>query len=354
MNGCSGPNQTFTPPQVPTPVPLATLVVGPSSQITAEATSELLFATGANGQIVAIDVSGATPNELELVPAGNGPGTVGALLATHGIVTPPSLSGIAVLDANYLVVVEQTSNTLLSVLRFAPFTVAFFAGDPEETPGFVDGNALGTNGLARFSFDKPTQLCPTGDTPPFVFVADCGNHAIRVVAGNSVITVAGTGSPGFVPDLPHAQFDSPTGLSATCSDALLVSERGGDGAGQRIREIVIGAALPTGGFTGTANALVGDGTAATTAGVGTRAQVDAPLSPLVTSLGETLWIDSGTGVLRRRLVDGTVDCPMAVDCDAAVANPSFPAGDEFSLTQTPAGVLFVLDASAGILYRVTP
>jgi hypothetical protein len=37
-----------------------------------------------------------------------------------------------------------------------------------------------------------------------------------------------------------------------------------------------------------------------------------------------------------------------------VTTPSFPPGHEFSLTQTPSGVLFVLDATAGVLYRVTP
>lgn len=354
VNGCSGPNQTFTPPQVPVAVPLATLVVGLSSQITAAGSGETLFATGADGQIVAIDVSGPTPAELEIVAGGGGPGSVGELLLVHGIATAPALSGIAVLDADHLVAVERTSNTLISVLRVAPFTVEFFAGAPDETPGFADGFALGTSNRARFSFDLPTQICPTGEVPPAVFVADAGNHAIRIVADGSVITIAGTGVPGFDDHLPGAQFDAPTGLSASCGGALVVSERGGDGEGNRIREVVIGSPSPFGGFNGTANALVGDGTAGSTGGVGTAALVDAPVSPLVTSLGETVWIDSGTGVLRRRLVDGTVDCPMDVDCTAAVATPSFPPRHEFSLTQTPSGVLFVLDATAGVLYRVTP
>jgi hypothetical protein len=74
----------------------------------------------------------------------------------------------------------------------------------------------------------------------------------------------------------------------------------------------------------------------------------------VTSLGEIYWVDSGTGVLRRRSVDRTADCPLDVDCDAAVLNPSFPPGHAFSLTETPSGVLYVLDATAGVLYRVTP
>jgi hypothetical protein len=276
VNGCSGPNQTFTLPQAPVAVPLATLVVAPSSQIAAAGSGETLFATGADGQIVAIDVSGPTPAELEIVSPGGRPGSVGALLASHGISTAPDLSGIAVLDADHLVAVERTSNTLISVRRAAPFSVDFFAGEPDETPGFADGFALGTSGLARFSFDLPTQICPTGEFPPAVFVADAGNHAIRLVTDGSVITIAGTGVPGFGADMPRAQFDAPTGLSATCGGALVVSERGGDGEGNRIREVAIGSPSPFGGFDGTANALVGDGTAGTTAGSAPRRRSTRP------------------------------------------------------------------------------
>ena len=78
------------------------------------------------------------------------------------------------------------------------------------------------------------------------------------------------------------------------------------------------------------------------------------MSPLVTEGGEVYWIDSGTGVLRRMKLDGFVDCPLASDCAAAVATPSFVPGHAFSLTQTRSGVLYVLDATDGVLYRVTP
>jgi len=59
-------------------------------------------------------------------------------------------------------------------------------------------------------------------------------------------------------------------------------------------------------------------------------------------------------VLRRMQVDATVDCPLDVDCTAAAASTLFPAGHELSLTQTAGGVLFVLDATAPALWRVTP
>jgi hypothetical protein len=365
-NGCSGPDQVFTPPQLPVAVALTTLVIGPASQVTATGSGEMLYATGDGGQVVAIDVSTATPAEIELVPAGAGPGTVAELLVAAGIATPPVVSGLAVLDADRLVLVEKTSNTLLAVQRMPPFAVTFFAGQPNEAPGFADGLASGGVLLARFSFGLPCQVCPTGEVPPKVFVADAGNHAVRLVQADSsgisqVVTIAGHGLPYFNDgDLGSALFDTPTGLSAACNGLLLVSERGDGtpGLGQRIRQLEIGRPSPFGGFFGTATTIAGDGTDVTTGKGGWLgapvARVSQPVSPLVTSQGEIYWIDSGSGVLRRMKTNGNVDCPLDVDCGNAVANPTFPAGHDLSLTQTAGGVLFVMDATAGTLYRVTP
>src|SRR5258708_16860211 len=136
-SGCVGPNQVFTAPQTPVAVPLATLVIGPFSQVTAAQGAELLYATGADATVVALDVSGAAPVETQLV----GPGAVAALLASEGLAGTPELSGIAVLDANTLVLVEHDSNTLLTCDRTSADTLASYAGLPDETPGFADGLA---------------------------------------------------------------------------------------------------------------------------------------------------------------------------------------------------------------------
>lgn len=360
-NGCSGPDQVFTPPQATSFVTLATLVIGPESQMTADASSEILYATGDDASVVVLDVSLDPPVETVLVPGGAGQGTIAALLETASIFTPPVLSGIAVLDADRLIVVEQTSNTLIAIDRVPPNALAFYAGQPNETPGFADGLAQGTVLLARFSLGVPTQVCPTGDVPPKVFVADAGNHAIRLVQSDAggilgVTTIAGNGTPFSTRDgdLSATLFDTPTGLSATCDGALLVSERGGNGYGQLVRQLEIGPASFFGGFAGTATTLAGDGTDATTQGIGVDAQVAGPVSPLVTGQGEIYWIDSNEGILRRRTLDGEVDCPLAADCADALMAPTFPAGHDFCLTQTPGGILFVMDATDGLLYRVTP
>lgn len=351
-NGCRGPNQVFTAPQAATAIVLATYASDPSSQISAVAGGEALVATGAGATVFTIDFTTGVPVETEIV----GGTTVQDLIAGAGVAGAPELSGIAVSSTDRLLVVERTSNTILSIERSAPFTVAFFAGRPDASPGFSDTIVRGSVILPRFHFSAPTQLCPTGDAAQRVFVADPGNHAIRMIDALGVVsTIAGAGAAYFADgDLSDAAFDTPTGLSIACNGVLIVAEEGGSGAGHRLRSLSIGSVSPFGGFFGSAGTLVGSGVDASVEGDGAGAHVARPQSPIVTSAGEIYWIDSDTGVLRRYRVDGSVDCPLASDCASAVATPDFPPGHAFSLTETDGGVLYVLDATAGVLYRVTP
>jgi len=354
-SGCVGPNQVFSAPQTPVAVPLATLVIGPYSQITAAQGAELLFVTGQDATVVALDVSGPVPVETELVSAG----AVAFLLNAQGLAGTPQLSGIAVLDATQLVLVEHDSNSLLTCDRVSANTLDFYAGRPDETPGFADGLASGTSQVARFSFGAPTQLATTGESVPSVLVADVGNHALRLVTSSPgvrfVTTLAGSGSSGFSDgDLSSSAFDTPSGVTLSCNQQVIVSERGDEGLGQRLRSVQISSANPFGGWFGDVATVAGDGTPGTTEGSAATTQLDVPLSPLVTSAGEIYWIDAGTGVLRRKKLDGSCDCPLSLDCATAVTTPNFPAGHAYSLTQTSSGVMYVLDGTDGVLWRVTP
>lgn len=354
-SGCSGPNQVFAPGQMPTALVLATYSIGPFSQVCAAGDSETLFASGANGTVVQIDVSGALPVETELLAAGD----VATLLAGVGIATAPELSGITVLDSDTLLVIENTSNTILRVDRNAVLPVDFFAGLPDEVGGFADGLASSVpgTGQARFHFQGPTQLIATDPATPFVFVADTGNHAIRRISTGFVRTLCGTGAPFFSDgDISSAGFDSPNGITVTCSGTLLVSESGAALAGgHRLRQIILG---PTTFFgqSGDVITRAGNGSNATIEGNGEAASLAAPLAPLATAQGDTYWIDSTTGILRR--LSGaldTCDCPLWTDCATAVGSGGdFTPGGVLSLTQTPAGVLYVLDVTATTLWRVTP
>jgi hypothetical protein len=356
-HGCSGPDQVFAPPQVPSALALFVLSISPVSHVTADGTSETLFATGTGGQVVEIDVTGA-PVETELVA----PGVIATLLGTAGIATAPVVSGIAVFDVDTLLVVEQTSNTIVAVDRNTADTVSFFAGEPNEAGGFASGFASGPlTPKARFNFDRPTQICPTAD--PFggggsVYVADPGNHAVREIAGGFVGTIGGTGAAFFLDgELPMVGFDTPTGLTVRCSGTLLITEEGGAAflAGNRLRQAMLAqASFFTG--SGMLETLAGDGVEATLGGDGVAAQLARPVSPLSTSADDVYWIDAATGILRRMTGPAdTVDCPLWADCNAAVVGGgNFTPGGVLSLTQTPGGVLYVLDAAAATIFRVTP
>ena len=353
--GCTGPDQAFTPGQTPTAVALATLSIGAFSQVCAAGDSETLFATGANATVVQIDVSGALPVETELLAAG----AVATLLTGVGIAAAPELSGISVFDGSSLLVIEHTSNTLLLVDRAAVQPVSFFAGLPDTVGGFADGTALAIpgTGQARFHFQGPSQLVVTDPLAPFIFVADTGNHAIRRISSGFVSTLAGSGAPFFADgDISSAGFDSPNGLSVTCSGSLLVSESGAAAAGgHRLRQILLGPVSIL-GQSGTVTTRAGDGSDATIEGDNTAASLAAPVSPLATAASDTYWIDSTTGILRRmRGAADTCDCPLWTDCAAAVlGGGDFTPAGVLSLTQTSSGVLYVLDATGGTLWRVSP
>jgi hypothetical protein len=351
--GCTGPDQSFTPGQGTSLVPLAT-ALDDWSQVTAAGDAETLYLT-AGGAVVEVDVSGVAPVETELASAA----AVSALLAGAGIATPPRLSGLAVLDASALLVVDHTSNTILAVDRSGSGAVVFYAGEPDESGGFADGAAQAVPGFspARFAFAEPGGLLAIDPVDGRVFVADTGNHALRVIQQGFVSTLAGSGSAFFADgDLQAAGFDTPVGLTVTCSGTLLVTETGAAGkGGHRLRRVVLG---PSSFFgqQGTVVTVAGDGTAATLEGNGPLAQLAAPRSPLSTSQEDTYWIDAQTGILRRmRGALDSVDCPLWDDCAAAVTGGGdLTPGVLHSLTQTPGGVLFVLDAGAGELRRVTP
>lgn len=358
-SGCIGPDQTFTVGQLPVVVPLVTLSPGPLSQVAAARGSEVLYATGAGATVVEIDFTGGgAPVETELVSAG----TIATLYGQPEfmIAGAPVLSGVTVLDADTLLVMEHTANVLLLIDRTTPNLVQLAAGLPSEVPGFADGFALQVGmdplPLARFDFDAPAQLVVEGGAAPRVFVADSGNHALRAVdPSGQVQTLAGGGTPFFGDgNLTQVFFDTPTGLSIACNDSLYLSEGDGSVSGNRVRRLTIGNESIFGiGFDGFSETIVGDGTATTADGMAAVATVAAPNSPVATSEGDVYWVDGVSGVLRR-LRDDVVDCPLHLDCATAVAAPDFTPGALVTLTQTSGGVLYAFDAGAGDLLRITP
>jgi hypothetical protein len=344
--GCAGADQTFAPGQLPSEVVLTTTVLGPLSQVCAARDAEILYVTGPNATVYALDFSGGAPVETELVQ----PGTLDLLLSAAGIAQPAQLSGLAVVDGGTLYVMEHTSHVIVAVDRTAPDTVELAYGLPNTIGGNADGFGL----LARFNFTNPSMLAATSDGR--VYVADPGNHSIRLLQAGLVSTTAGTGAPFWADgSLQQTFFDTPTGLCFDCADHLIVSEIGGSlFSGNRIRALTLGPATFF-GQQGSSATLLGDGSAASVEGVGSAAKLSSPVAPVVSETGELYWIDAGTGVLRERSSPAaSALCPIDVNCTSAVGAPTFTPGATLSLALTESGVLYALDAGAAKLLRISP
>jgi len=350
-DGTQGCGPSAPVPGMLTPV-YSGAAIGPLSAIAAAAEAELLFLTGADGSIHVLDFSGGLPPTDSVLVA---PGVIEAeLLVPAGIAGVAEPCGIAVFDQQFLIVAERRSNSLLAVRRDVPDTVVPVAGRALESGGFSDGQGGGI----RFHFTAVPPLLVAADGT--VFVGDTENHALRAVTLGGIpdsVTITGTGAPGDgTGTLPMTEMDTPAGLVASCAGEVVVIESGKGGvAGNRLLDLAVGGASFFGGFDGSSMVLAGDGTNATTEGIGDDAQLGTPMGLVSTQDGLYFWVDAKEGILRRfDLATGLCDCPLFATCaDAVLAGGSFD-GDAFALALGASGSIYVLETATQTLHRVDP
>ena len=132
-----------------------------------------------------------------------------------------------------------------------------------------------------------------------LYVADWGNHGIRRIdAGGVITTIAGTGVRGFSGDggpATEAQFATPTDLAADGSGNLYVS----DSANHRIRRIDAGGVITTIAGTGV-RGFSGDG------GPATEAQLAAPIDLALDGSGNVYVTDLRAIRIRRIDAEGVI------------------------------------------------
>ena len=120
------------------------------------------------------------------------------------------------------------------------------------------------------------------DSAGNLYIADSGNHRVRKVTPNGIITtIAGTGVAGYSGDggqATNAQLNNPTGVALDATGALYIA----DFYNQRIRKIAPNGIISTVAGTGTAG-FSGDG------GQATSARLDWPVGVAVDSIGNTLY-----------------------------------------------------------------
>lgn len=202
-----------------------------------------------------------------------------------------------------------------------------FAGSVE---GFADGRG------AAAAFHTPSALAV--DAAGNLYVADTGNHAIRRISPDGLVTtLAGTGSAGYR-DGPAAQarFHAPMGVAVDAAGRVFVADTWND----RIRIIEPDGSVRT---------LAGGERPGFRNGHGNLAQFDTPTAIALGADG-TLWIaDTGNRALRRIDPDGVVD----------VWHPSPWQDDEvglgrpLALAPTHDGHLYVAELSPGRVLQLS-
>jgi len=233
--------------------------------------------------------------------------------------------GLALDPHGTLYVSDGGDNDRIRVLR-TDGTVATLAGG-------VEGLRDGQGAAARFDTPSGLALDATGN----LYVADTGNHAIRKVTPDGVVTtLAGNGHPGWR-DGPgaQAQFDGPMGVAIDTQGRVIVADAYND----RIRAIA-----PD----GTVTTLAGGAAPGDVDGPGAQARFDTPCAVFVDARGRIVVADTLNDALRAVDAAGNVTT-------IARAAPEAPARwllhRPASLAQARDGTLFV-GTLTGIVTRV--
>nr|WP_298130585.1 gluconolaconase [uncultured Pseudoxanthomonas sp.] len=233
--------------------------------------------------------------------------------------------GIVVMeDGTRYVADAGDSNRIRRITRDG--VVSTLAGGSE---GFIDGTG------AAAAFHTPSALAR--DAAGNLYVADTGNHAIRRITPDGVVTtVAGTGTPGFR-DGPalQAQFNGPIGVAVDGGGRLYVADTYND----RIRLIDRDGSVTT---------LAGGDAPGFVDGSGQEARFDTPTAIVVDATGVAWIADLRNDAIRRLGRQGGVSAlPMQPDLPTQ-AGPRRP----LSLALTHDGHLYVGELFTGRVMQV--
>jgi DNA-binding beta-propeller fold protein YncE len=123
--------------------------------------------------------------------------------------------------------------------------------------------ALGCTDGSLATFNDPTGICI--DAQGVIYVCDAGSHTVRRVNSNgSVVTIAGSGRPGYADGVgAAASFSYPYGIAAATDGTLLVA----DSCNHCIRRVTVDGVVTT---------LAGRQVQGATDGNGTRAAFNYP------------------------------------------------------------------------------
>ncbi len=296
------------------------------------------IADAGNHTIRTINKNGAVTT---LAGKAGDPGNADGLGTAAQFDTPRAVA----LDADGNVYVADEGNHLIR--KIAPDgTVTTIAGS--GTVGFAD--AKGT--AAAFHTPRGIAVGPDGN----VFVADFGNHRIRMITPDGTVTThAGDGKAGFSDgQLDKARFAKPSGISIDASGRLYIADFGNNA----IRVIQKDST--------TLRFVVGTLAGATAApgfvnGSGGTAQFNDPWGLVVDAVGRVFVADSGNSLIRKITPDGTVSTyagrvdpnfgrPISGHLDGAGTDAKFAAPSGLAIDEL--GYVFVVDTQNNCIRKI--
>ena len=166
-------------------------------------------------------------------------------------------------------------------------TISTIAGTGVQ--GYSGDNAAGNK--ARLNGPQNVAVDSAGN----VYIADQGNNRVRMVsASGNIVTIAGTGDPGFAGDggLALNAHVTPAGVAVDNTGAVYISD-----GGSRVRKVIPGGGILTVAGTGTPG-YSGDG------GIATTAALNQPTGLATDSKGNVFIADTGNNAVREMVAVG--------------------------------------------------
>jgi uncharacterized protein (TIGR03437 family) len=189
------------------------------------------------------------------------------------------------------------------------YTISTFAGN--GTAGSTGDSGAPTS--AELSSPDGITLDSSGN----LYIADSVNQRVRKISGGTITTVAGNGTQGYSGDMAKgvtgtatdAELFAPSGVAIDSSGNLYIADTGN----HVIRMVTTGGIISTiaGNNTG---GYAGDG------GPATSAELEFPASVAVDSSGNIYIADSGNHAIRE-IIGGTINTILGAGAGSSLYDP---------------------------------